>query len=208
MLFPNPILYLPAYRRIEQDLSTLFPEMTASSEFRASMEHLMRRLQNANYMELVQFDMQDVEKLIQMKLHKDQQSIRDFVSVCNGYLYEKRLIYNDTRVEVTLEETNKTYKDVQSDTLPMSMLSSGEKQIISVFSRIYLLDSSNYFVIIDEPELSLSIFWQKRFLPDILNSGRCSGLVVVTHSPSICDNELDDYMRPLQLFMELTNDRP
>jgi hypothetical protein len=86
------------------------------------------------------------------------------------------------------------------------MLSSGEKQIISLFSRIYLSDRSNYFVIIDEPELSLSVSWQKRFLPDILNSGRCNGLVAVTNSPFICDNELDDYMRPFKLFMEPWND--
>lgn len=93
---------------------------------------------------------------------------------------------------------------VEADTniLKMSMLSSGEKQMVSLFSQLYLSGDPNHFVIIDELELSLSIDWQKHFLPDILNSGHCAGLIAVTHSPFICDNELDSSMRSLAQFME------
>ena len=81
------------------------------------------------------------------------------------------------------------------------MLSSGEKQVVSLFSHIYLSGKKNYFVIIDEPELSISVLWQKRLLPDILK--KCSGLIAVTHSPFIFDNELKRYAHSLEGFTEI-----
>jgi predicted ATPase len=88
----------------------------------------------------------------------------------------------------------------------MPMLSSGEKQIVSLFSHIYLSGKSGYLVIMDEPELSLSVPWQKRFLPDILATGRCSGLIAVTHSPFIFENELEKYTHEIDEFVEPLND--
>lgn len=45
-------------------------------------------------------------------------------------------------------------------------------------------------MLIDEPELSLSVPWQKKFLPDILSAESCAGLFAVTHSPFVFDNNL------------------
>jgi predicted ATP-binding protein involved in virulence len=198
VLFPNPILYLPAHRRIEQHLSATFPEIADSGESRYSMERLTQKSQKSNHTELVHLGV----KVVKETMQHQRQNIQDFVSVCNEYLEEKRLVYDNMSCDIILQQSDKISQNGQIDTLKMSMLSSGEMQIVSVFSQIYLSNISNYFVIIDEPELSLSIFWQKRFLPDILNSGRCIGLVAATHSPFISENGLDDYMRPLQLFVE------
>jgi len=60
---------------------------------------------------------------------------------------------------------------------------------------------TGYFVIIDEPELSLSVTWQKRFLEDILNTGRMNGLIAVTHSPFVYDNELKVYAHSIEEFV-------
>ena len=78
--------------------------------------------------------------------------------------------------------------------LALSKLSSGEKQIISIFSKIYLSESDRRFIVLfDEPELSLSMLWQRQLLPDIINFNKCDFLLAVTHSPFIFDNELDQY---------------
>ncbi len=69
--------------------------------------------------------------------------------------------------------------------LELRMLSSGEKQIVSLFYHLYLSGEKKYIILIDEPELSLSVQWQKRLLPDILASQRCEFLAAVTHSPFI-----------------------
>ena len=76
--------------------------------------------------------------------------------------------------------------------IDLSMLSSGEKQVFSLFLHLYLDNAKDQTVIIDEPELSLSVPWQKRFLTDILDSAPCSFIMAVTHSPFIYQNRLKD----------------
>jgi predicted ATPase len=82
-------------------------------------------------------------------------------------------------------------------------LSSGEKQIVSLFSHLYLSGNKRFFVLIDEPELSLSVPWQRRFLIDVINGEFCAGLVAVTHSPFIYDNQLKKYAHSIGEFIQL-----
>ncbi len=308
-LTSDKILYLPTYRRIEQDLAAIFPGRESSPEQKRVLERLQRRARDSEYIELVEFGMQDVKETITRKmeeldkgwradltkftstylrdiisgayrsthasttigeldeatintvfsridqsvlptleqqrlkeiideikeghdfsdedrvaihyltqlieLHKKQQEkekdVQDFVAVCNRYLSRKEFVYDNINFSVLIRlkdlqrhdgSTLLALPENSHDELEMSKLSSGEKQIVSLFSQIYLSGSANYFVIIDEPELSLSVPWQKWFLPDIFHTGRCSGLIAVTHSPFIFDNELDEYARSLEKFME------
>ena len=60
-----------------------------------------------------------------------------------------------------------------------------------MLSEVFLDTESDFLFMIDEPELSLSIFWQKLLIPDIMRSNRCSLLFAVTHSPYIFENEYD-----------------
>jgi predicted ATP-dependent endonuclease of OLD family len=110
--------------------------------------------------------------------------VTTFVDVCNQYLKPSKYFSYD--------EINFTVKifDERGNDLDLSVLSSGEKQIVSIFAHLYLEDARDQIVIIDEPELSLSVPWQKRFLPDVVNSERCGLLLAVTHSPFIYENSL------------------
>lgn len=135
---------------------------------------------------------------IQQEREKD---VRDFIDVCNNYLNGKSLIYDNINFHIYIKnEPIHTYAK-PNNFIDLKMLSSGEKQIVSLFAHIYLSGGSGYFVIIDEPELSLSVPWQKRFLPNILDTGKCVGLIAVTHSPFIFDNKLDSYTHSLEEFV-------
>lgn len=114
-------------------------------------------------------------------------SIKKFRDVCNNYLEDKEFRYNESSVAIEI------FRRGTNDIVALNKLSSGEKQIISLFSKIYLEFSKNYLVLFDEPELSLSIEWQKLLLPDIVSSEKCQFLLSVTHSPFIFKNELDQY---------------
>ena len=129
---------------------------------------------------------------------KDQErAIESFVGVINSYwandFEEKEFVFD--KLTVSTSVVNR-YTDKP---LPLNALSSGEKQIVSVFARLYLSDDSRFVVLIDEPELSLSMDWQKRFLTDILKSPSCAQMVAITHSPFVFDNELDPYAGPLKI---------
>jgi len=117
-------------------------------------------------------------------------AVKIFCKICNEYLSDKHFVYNESSVDVDIFRTN------TDDKVLLNKLSSGEKQIISIFSKLYLENidkNKNLVVLFDEPELSLSLPWQKKLLPDIINSDKCAFLLSVTHSPFIFDNELDKY---------------
>lgn len=113
-------------------------------------------------------------------------SIKLFIDVANRYLVNKEFIYDENNVDIQVVN-RKTRGSVD-----LENLSSGEKQLISLFSKLYLDKVNDYIIIFDEPELSLSIEWQETLLPDILDSGKCNFLVAATHSPFIFDNKLDN----------------
>ncbi len=121
------------------------------------------------------------------KQEKYDTSIKQFVETCNKYLSEKEFTYDESTVSLVLQRKTPLSK---SDRLELSQLSSGEKQIVSIFSQLYLDPDKKYIVLFDEPELSLSIYWQEKLLPDMLKSERCVFMLAVTHSPFIFNNEL------------------
>ena len=120
--------------------------------------------------------------------------IEAFVHKANGYLKmssdEKVLEYDPNEMKVIVHNPW-TEQEVDLDDL-----SSGEKQVLSILARLYLYPEQK-IVLVDEPELSLSIDWQKCFLPDLLFSPSCAQLLAITHSPFIFDNQLDPYAGPI-----------
>ncbi|MDE6905286.1 MAG: AAA family ATPase [Lachnospiraceae bacterium] len=123
--------------------------------------------------------------------NKYDERVKTFTSICNNYLNGKKYIYDETNVELGI------YKEKTKKPISIQNLSSGEKQIISVFSKLYIENIENCIILFDEPELSLSIKWQNMFLPDVVNSEKCSTLIAVTHSPFIFDNEFDDLAKDM-----------
>lgn len=134
---------------------------------------------------------------------KRERDVRHFVDVCNNYLVGKRLHFNSDSYKISVELADNLAGKLDSrDSIELPQLSSGEKQIVSLFSHLFLSGIQQFFVLIDEPELSLSVPWQKSFLVDILDTKRCSGLVAVSHSPFIFDNELDKSAHAIEEFWE------
>lgn len=127
---------------------------------------------------------------------ENDNAIKRFAEICNKYLVNKHVNYDESAVEISIRR-NKNNEDVDIKTL-----SSGEKQIISLFSRLFLTKSKQVAIFFDEPELSLSIEWQKHLLPDIIQSGICGFLFCTTHSPFIFENDLVSYTSGLDKYIE------
>ncbi len=140
-------------------------------------------------------------------------TIRNFVEICNKYLTDKKVIYDESAIDIYIKKPNAKKKKKknaeETDRLDLSDLSSGEKQIISIFSKIYLTNNSeNFIILIDEPELSLSVFWQEMLLPDILSSKKCNLLIAATHSPFIYeDSKIEECAINLQEYITRKADK-
>ena len=140
-----------------------------------------------------------LKKLVEIydKQKELDDSVKKFKDICNKYLINKKVFYDESAIKIFIK-SEKTDSEID-----LSKLSSGEKQIISTFSKIYLSESDKRFIVLfDEPELSLSIIWQQQLLPDIINLGKCELLLAVTHSPFIFDNELDKYAIGLDQYIK------
>lgn len=72
-------------------------------------------------------------------------------------------------------------------------LSSGEKQIFILFTYLIfdVASKDNPIFIIDEPELSLHLLWQKNFVTSVLETNPKMQLILATHSPEIIDKYRD-----------------
>jgi ABC-type cobalamin/Fe3+-siderophores transport system ATPase subunit len=115
-------------------------------------------------------------------------TIEEFTEIANSYLGAtsdpKALVYDPVDMAVSVVDS------WTGSSLELNDLSSGEKQVVSLVAHLYL-EARNKIVLIDEPELSLSIEWQRKILLDIARSPRCKQLLAITHSPFVFDNEMD-----------------
>ena len=130
-------------------------------------------------------------------------AIKKFRDVCNRYLRDKKFIYDESRVALDIYRCeNDTIILTKDNIVDLNNLSSGEKQIVSLFAQIYLDVNKDFIMLLDEPELSLSVFWQEHLLEDIVSSGKCKFLMAVTHSPFIFRKSMRDYVVGLQEFFK------
>ncbi len=129
-------------------------------------------------------------------------AIKKFRDVCNRYLRDKKFYYDESRVALDIYRCDKDVCALTKDTIvDLNNLSSGEKQIVSLFAQIYLDLDKEFIMLLDEPELSLSVFWQEHLLEDIVASGKCKFLMVATHSPFMFRKTMKEYVVGLQEFL-------
>jgi predicted ATPase len=177
-----------------------------SSEDRKTLTKTISTLQRkktANEIDLISAHIISQLIILHEKQYEREKSVRTFANVCNTYLRNKGFYFDSNHFTLPIRPITMLKNNVRvfnKGEILLSMLSSGEKQIVSLFAHLYLSDHSDHLIIIDEPELSLSVPWQKAFLPDILRSDRCNGLIAVTHSPFIYENELADKAHSIQEF--------
>ena len=103
--------------------------------------------------------------------------IEDFRSVINGLFQE-----TEKHIEI---EGNKFNIVSKGQILPIDALSSGEKQILLIMLRVFLLEGKESYVLLDEPENSLDISWQYKLIDTLTKLNPNAQFFITTHSPSI-----------------------
>ena len=100
-------------------------------------------------------------------------------------------LFKDTgkRIEI---EGNKFIINANGTFLTSNDLSSGEKQILLLLLRVFLLNENESVVLIDEPENSLDISWQYKLIDILTRLNPNAQFFITTHSPSIFGNGWGD----------------
>lgn len=92
--------------------------------------------------------------------------------------------------------------DFEGKQISLSQLSSGEKQEIILFYKLIFETPENTLLLIDEPEISLHIAWQKKFMDDLYKIIKFKKLnvIVATHSPQIINNHWENQIDLGELY--------
>jgi energy-coupling factor transporter ATP-binding protein EcfA2 len=103
-------------------------------------------------------------------------AVNSFLSILNGY-YRNKTITFDLQNGISLMTGN-------GAPIPPSVLSSGERHLLLLFCNILVAKGHSSIFIIDEPELSLNVKWQRGLLDKLLEFTKESSVqfVLATHS--------------------------
>ncbi|MGL5682444.1 MAG: AAA family ATPase [Marinifilaceae bacterium] len=71
------------------------------------------------------------------------------------------------------------------DKIPLHCLSSGEKQLLLILMKVFLMDEQPAILLMDEPEISLHIQWQHILFEEIRRLNPNCQIITSTHSPSL-----------------------
>lgn len=123
---------------------------------------------------------------------------------------EKLAVFDDLalKIKLLLNSLNKKFKNkevfLNKDSglavrgpkgleLPLESLSSGEQHEMVLLSELLFKVPYGTLVLIDEPELSLHVKWQREFLPELISIAHQVGFVAIiaTHSPFIVGERFD-----------------
>ncbi|WP_392434825.1 AAA family ATPase [Yersinia sp. HM-2024] len=93
------------------------------------------------------------------------------------------------------------------DEIELENLSSGEQNQIVLFYDLIFNTKENSIVLIDEPEISLHVAWQKEFLDGlgkILKVNHIDKVILATHSPQVINGK---WNLTIDLFKEISGER-
>ena len=158
-------------------------------------------------------------KLQQFGIATTKQEIPDYntenAKVLSVYLSdseEKLKVYDDllTKIELFVNIINQKdfafksiqissnkgfsfYQNKQKQELNLTDLSSGEQQEVVLLYELLFKTTPNTLILIDEPEISLHVLWQKAFIDDLQAIAKVQNIkfLVATHSPQIINNHWD-----------------
>ena len=105
----------------------------------------------------------------------------------------KNMVINKDNGFIFIKFKNNEKDNDDIEILKPSNLSSGEQHELVMLYKLLFETKPNTLVMIDEPELSLHVAWQKEFLSDFKKIADLSqiDILIATHSPDIIDGRWD-----------------
>ena len=112
------------------------------------------------------------------------------IELFSRILNSKRLSFKKIKID---SEKGFNFETEKDRPLKLTQLSSGEQHQVVLLYELIFKTEKNVLVLIDEPEISLHVAWQKEFLKDLKEIINIQNMpvVIATHSPQIIDGNWD-----------------
>ena len=208
---------LQKYANESQKLDQTFPKRILSfREGEVSGEHEIR--DNLETLTLKRDDLESVGLLgstisepIQPSDNLQQENIRRILEIYVEDTNQKLSIFDETynkirlfkqildarfsfkTIEIDPHEGIKAIDEDNSQFIPLAELSSGEQHELVLIYELLFMVEEGAIILIDEPELSLHVSWQKNFIEDLqkIQALKKLRVVIATHSPQIIHDKWD-----------------
>ncbi len=202
------------YAQVTQSLDSIFPkrlfqEKTSSLDNKILKDKLkalqeqrqktskygLLKLDENTFFQEDEIDAEDT-KVLSLYIADSEKKLAVFSSLVNKIelftkiLNERR--FNFKQIEID-KENGFIFKSQNGSTLQLTELSSGEQHEVVLLFELLFRATENSLVLIDEPEISLHVVWQKEFLNDIkeIIALKNIDIVIATHSPQIINDRWD-----------------
>lgn len=112
------------------------------------------------------------------------------IELFSRILNSKRLSFKKIKID---SKSGFSFETEKNRALKLIQLSSGEQHQVVLLYELIFKTEQNVLVLIDEPEISLHVAWQKEFLKDLQEIINIQNMpvVIATHSPQIIDGNWD-----------------
>lgn len=137
-----------------------------------------------------------IQKTIDMAEKMEQRKasvmkpMETFLTTMNSFIG-----HSDDGKELCISNDGQIYFKTKysKDQISIQHLSSGEKQLITFFSNLIFMvkEKTSGIFVVDEPELSLHLSWQKIFIDKVLEVNKNIQLIFATHAPEIIGKRRD-----------------
>ncbi len=176
-------LYNELCKKVEKDLIVYQPSIDniamrdkrkTSTALAQDLDYYIYDMKSGPSLMYYRMEMLDVSDQLQQerkaRIEHLKETINKFFSV------------SGKRIEI---ESNKFWILDNGDKLTIDSLSSGEKQLLLILLRVFLLDRKEAYVLIDEPENSLDVEWQYNLVNELVKLNPHAQYFITTHSPGI-----------------------
>lgn len=192
------------YAQKANELDSTFPERLFAQKDGISEEDFHKnlklmhdrvsKLQNNGFTQLrelrdMEFRREDARAL---KVYFDDFNVKyqEFEGILNKLELFQDIVgrrFQFKQMKISYMNGMKVVDDVSGKLIPLSRLSSGEKEILVLFYNLLFENADGGILLVDEPEMSLHIVWQRMFIDDLKKIAVLRNLTVIiaTHSPQI-----------------------
>jgi predicted ATPase len=168
----SPIEIRKAYQRL-----TAFLRRQGSVQVLGTFDSFERRYQDNLQLRRVVEDINGVEERIEHATAQRDTLQRLIESMFTG---RKQVTFGDTAIHIS--------SDLRAP-ITLASLSTGEKHLLRILVEVLLAEDN--LIIIDEPELSMHVDWQKQLVAAMRQVNPSAQLMLATHSPEIMADSHD-----------------
>ncbi len=199
------------YSQKSQELDSSFPSRLFKHTSEVSKEEFNKRFDKIKYIQksITKYGLSKISednhytykhenaKALSIYLDDTEQKLSVFeeltkrLDLFTNILNQRRFTFKKISINKENGFCFKTIKD--DEELRLTELSSGEQQEVVILYELLFNTSQETLVLIDEPEISLHVAWQKEFLNDLMKIKdiRNINIALATHSPQIINSNWD-----------------